>query len=265
MSARRFTVTTSIPYVNGDPHLGFALEFVQADVLARHRRLRGDEVRLRERDGRQRAEERRGRAAAGLPGRTFRRREGATASRPCASTLALSYDDFLRTSSDPRHRPGVERLWRACAAAGDLYEREYSGLYCDGCEAFVVPAELVDGRCPEHGRPPVPVSERNWFFRLSRLPRTRCSTCSRAAACGSSRSNGGTRCCASCGAGSRTSASRGRASARTAGGSRCPTIRLRSIYVWFDALGNYLTSLGYGADGDAIATWWGREPTSACT
>ena len=76
--------------------------------------------------------------------------------------LELSYDDFIQTSSDPRHRPGVERLWRACAAAGDLYERNYEGLYCTGCEAFVT------GPCAEHDKPPERVRERNWFFRLSR-------------------------------------------------------------------------------------------------
>src|SRR5437660_12486675 len=82
--------------------------------------------------------------------------------------LSLSFDDFIRTSRDPRHRPGVERLWRACAAAGDLYRKHYTGRYCVGCEQFYPPAELPDGRCPEHGTEPVPVAEENWFFRLSR-------------------------------------------------------------------------------------------------
>ena len=68
--------------------------------------------------------------------------------------LALSFDDFIRTGSDPRHRPGVERLWRACAARGDLYRQDYAGLYCVGCEQFYRPAELAGGRCPEHGTAP---------------------------------------------------------------------------------------------------------------
>ena len=59
-------------------------------------------------------------------------------------------------------------MWRACAESGDLYERDYEGLYCVGCEVFVDPADLVDGRCPEHRAPPERVVERNWFFRLSR-------------------------------------------------------------------------------------------------
>src|SRR5207344_541288 len=77
-------------------------------------------------------------------------------------------DSFIRTSVDRRHRVGVEALWRACVAGGDLYERDYEGLYCSGCEAFVVAGDLEDGRCPEHDRPPERVVERNWFFRLSR-------------------------------------------------------------------------------------------------
>ncbi len=64
--------------------------------------------------------------------------------------LDLSFDDFIRTSSDPRHRAGVERLWRACAAAGDLYRKHYEGRYCVGCEQFYTAGELRDGRCPEH-------------------------------------------------------------------------------------------------------------------
>ncbi|MFD0857097.1 class I tRNA ligase family protein, partial [Actinomadura adrarensis] len=85
-----------------------------------------------------------------------------------AEPLSLSVDDVIRTSSDPRHRTGIERLWRACAAAGDLYRKHYEGLYCVGCEQFYTGTELVDGRCPEHGTVPQRVSEDNWFFRLSR-------------------------------------------------------------------------------------------------
>jgi methionyl-tRNA synthetase len=85
-----------------------------------------------------------------------------------AEPLNLSIDDLIRTSSDPRHAAGVERLWRACAARGDLYRRHYEGRYCVGCEQFYPTAELADGRCPDHGTVPDLVAEQNWFFRLSR-------------------------------------------------------------------------------------------------
>ena len=115
-------LSTTIPYVNAAPHIGFALEAVQADVLARHRaaarRTRAAAVRHR----RQLAEER--------PRRRGRRRRRAAPSSTrtpsrfaaLAGPLSLTYDDFIRTSRDPRHRVGVEALWRACAAAGDLYQ-----------------------------------------------------------------------------------------------------------------------------------------------
>ena len=254
MSARRFTVTTSIPYVNGDPHLGFALECVQADVLARHRRLRGDEVRLgsgTDDNALKNVEAARG---AGLPVERFVA-EKADRFEALRDTLALSYDDFLRTSSDPRHRPGVERLWRACATAGDLYEREYSGLYCDGCEAFVVPAELVDGRCPEHGRPPVPVSERNWFFRLSRHRERLLSLLES----GDLRVEPEQRRneVLSFVRGGLEDFSVSRPRERAHGwGIPVPDDPAQVVYVWFDALGNYLTSLEYGTDARRYRTWW---------
>jgi len=82
--------------------------------------------------------------------------------------LVLSFDDFIKTSSDPRHRPGVEKLWAASAERGDFYRKRYSGLYCVGCERFYTQQELTpDGCCEEHGTVPELVEENNWFFRLS--------------------------------------------------------------------------------------------------
>lgn len=160
MSKRGFYITTAIPYVNGDPHLGFALECVQADVLARHRRLRGEEVRFLSGTDDHSLKNVEAAAAAGVPVAQF---VDAKAERFVAlrEPLELSHDDYIRTSRDARHRLGVECLWRACAASGDLYERHYEGLYCVGCEAFLSPSELIGGRCPEHRRPPERVAERN--------------------------------------------------------------------------------------------------------
>jgi len=139
MSRRRFYITTAIPYVNGDPHLGFALECVQADVLARHRRLRGERVRFLSGTDDNSLKNVEAAEAAGVPVADF---VNAKAERFAGlrEPLELSHDDFIRTSIDPRHRPGAERLWRACAASGDLYERYYEGLYCTGCEAFLNPS-----------------------------------------------------------------------------------------------------------------------------
>src|SRR5437773_805642 len=116
---QHFYITTAIPYVNGDPHIGFALECVQADVLARHRRLRGDDVRFLSGTDDNSLKNVEAAAAAGLPVSRFVEAK-ARRFEALRDVLALSTDDFISTSVDPRHRPGVERLWGACAAAGDL-------------------------------------------------------------------------------------------------------------------------------------------------
>ncbi|MFF1513090.1 class I tRNA ligase family protein [Streptomyces sp. NPDC058305] len=167
MTASRHYVTTTIPYVNSRPHLGFALELVQADTLARHWRRRGSEVRLLSGTDDNSLKNVLAAEAEGVDVRVLVDRN-ADAFAALRAPLDLSLDDFIRTSSDPRHRVGVERLWRRCAAAGDLYRKEYEGLYCVGCEQFYTPGELVGGRCAEHGTEPRRVAEENWFFRLSR-------------------------------------------------------------------------------------------------
>src|SRR5262245_57994232 len=124
-------ITTAIPYVNAQPHLGFAYELVLADVLARHRRRRGRDVRFvtgSDDNGLKNV------AAAAREGVTPRALvdRNAAAFRALGPLLHVSADDFVQTSSDPRHRPAVEWLWRACAANGDLYERAWEGRYCRG-------------------------------------------------------------------------------------------------------------------------------------
>ncbi|MFD0207548.1 MULTISPECIES: class I tRNA ligase family protein [Saccharothrix] len=160
-----YYVTTTIPYVNARPHLGHALEFVQADVLARHHRQHGDRVRFLTGTDDNSLKNVLAARAEGLSTDELVDRNAA-AFAGLREPLALSFTDFLRTSRDTRHRAGVERLWRACAH--DFYRKHYEGLYCVGCEQFYTPAELVGGRCPEHDVEPQQVSEENWFFRLSR-------------------------------------------------------------------------------------------------
>ncbi|MFF0147135.1 methionyl-tRNA synthetase [Amycolatopsis sulphurea] len=160
-------ITTAIPYVNAEPHLGHALELVQADVLARHRRLRGHSVHLQTGTDDNALKNVTAAKAAGLPVREFVDR-GAARFAALGEPLGLAVDDFIRTSTDQRHRDGVRRLWQAGAVRGDFYLRDYQGRYCAGCEQFYADDELVDGGCPEHRVPPEPVTERNWFFRLSR-------------------------------------------------------------------------------------------------
>ncbi len=169
--------------------------------------------------------------------------------------LQLSYNDFIRTSTDPRHRRGVERLWRACAAAGDLYQRDYEGLYCVGCEAFLPAPELVHGLCPEHQQAPELVAERNWFFRLSRYEQAILELIES----GRLRIEPGHRRneILSFVRSGLADFSVSRSVTRARGwGVGVPDDPSQVIYVWFDALANYITALGYGADGELYRAWW---------
>jgi methionyl-tRNA synthetase len=254
MTKQRFYVTTAIPYVNARPHLGFALEIVQADTLARHRRRRGAAVRFLTGTDDNSLKNVQAAEAEGVAVRELVDRNAAVYAA-LRDPLGLSFDDFIRTSSDPRHRAGVERLWRACQASGDLYRKRYQGLYCVGCEQFFTPAELVDGRCPEHGTEPQPVSEENWFFRLSRYQQRLAELISS----GALRIEPASRRNEVLGfiAGGLEDFSVSRSAARSHGwGIGVPGDPEQVVYVWFDALANYLTALGYGGDAPDYHRWW---------
>lgn len=246
-----FYVTTTIPYVNARPHLGFALELVQADVLARHRRALGEAVRFQTGTDDNSLKNVLAAEAEGVPTAEFVDRNAA-AFAALREPLALSYDDFVRTSTDPRHRAGVERFWRACSH--DLYRKYYEGLYCVESEQFYQPSELVDGLCPEHGTPPKIVAEENWFFRLSRYADQLHDLISS----GRLRIEPVTRRneVLSFIAGGLEDFSVSRSQARARGwGIPVPGDPDQVIYVWWDALGNYITGPGYGTDEDGYR-WW---------
>jgi methionyl-tRNA synthetase len=252
--SQRVYLTNAIAYVNGDPHLGHALEFVQTDVIARHRRRRGDEVRYLSGTDDNAIKNVRAAEAAGVGVSKFVS-ERAARFEALREPLQLSYDDFIRTATDPRHRPGVERLWRACATSGDLELRNYEGRYCAGCEAFVTDSDLMAGVCAEHGVAPEDVTERNWFFRLSRYrePLQRAIESGELQIDPPQRSN---EVLGLLHAGlSDFSASRPRDRAR-GWGIAVPDDPEQVVYVWFDALANYITALGYGDSSEAFRHWW---------
>ncbi len=251
---RRWYITTAIPYVNARPHIGFALECVQTDSFARfHRQLGKDVYFLTGADENSlknaQAAEREGISTQALVDRN------AEYFRELRGTLDLSTDDFIRTSVEPRHLEGVRKLWEACAARGDIYKKPYSGLYCVGCEQFYTEAELEDGLCPEHHTRPELVEEENYFFRLSRysdellrliesdelriVPQTRKNEVTSFIRRGLAD----------------FSISRSRARARD-WGIPVPGDPEQVMYVWFDALGNYITALGYADDGPLYQRYW---------
>ena len=248
-------VTVAIPFVNADPHLGYAYEVVEADIYARSRRAAGDPVRFLGGTDDHSLKNVLAAEAVGQPTRAF---VDAHAARfaALAGPLGLSFDDFLRTSADARHRPAVERLWRACREQGDIYRRSYEGDYCVGCERFLAPEDQDGGTCPEHREPVERVVEDNWFFRLSRYQdqvedliasdqlvirpepfRREVLAFVRAGLADISVS---------------------RSVERARGwGIEVPDDPTQVVYVWFDALTYYLSSLGYGDPHSADhRTWW---------
>jgi methionyl-tRNA synthetase len=256
--SRTLYVSTAIPYVNAPPHLGFALEMVLADVLARHGRLRGERVHFVTGTDENSLSNVRAADAAGIPARELVDANAAKY-RALKPLLAASFDDFVRTSIDPRHRAAVSAIWEACARNGSLERRKYRGLYCVGCEQFYAAEELADGLCPEHRRAPEIVEEENWFFCLSRYegaikealasgrlriePRERAHEVNRFLA-------GGLR---------DISVSRSRSRAR-GWGIPVPGDPDQVVWVWLDALANYLATLGYPSDkAQWRALWTGAD------
>ena len=247
-------ITTTIPYVNARPHLGFALELVQADVIARHHRRRGDQVRFQTGTDDNSLKNVLAAEAAGVGVQEFVD-ANAAAFTALAGPLSLSVDDVIRTSRDPRHRRGVERFWQACASSGDLYRKHYEGLYCVECEQFYTSAELNNGCCPEHGTQPQRVSEENWFFRLSRYTEQLHNLIETGALRiqPAERRNEVLAFIA----GGLEDFSISRSTGRARGwGIPVPGDPSQVIYVWWDALGNYLTALGYGTGSDDLQRWW---------
>jgi methionyl-tRNA synthetase len=256
MGSTRWYVTSAIPYVNAAPHLGHALEFVQADTLARWRRSHGDEVRSLWGTDDHAGKNVQAAQAAGEDTASFVDRH-ADAFAGLRDPLQLGFDDFLRTSRDPRHRPAVEHIWRSCEAAGDLYRGRYEGLYCGGCERFYDPDELPGGRCPEHGAAPHRVVEENWYFRLSRYADQIAGAIRR----GELRVEPAHRRneILSFLDGDVRDISVSRPAARSAGwGIPVPGDPDQVVYVWFDALTNYISALGYGTEDPDYRRWWHR-------
>jgi methionyl-tRNA synthetase len=169
---KRFYITTAIDYVNGRPHLGHAYEKAIADALARFHRQRGDATYFLTGTDEHGQKIARAAAEAGVEPRAFVDRM-VPHFRDAWKALNLSYDKFIRTT-DQRHELAVQELFRRLYDARSpktgepvLFEEDYEGLYCEGCEAFKQEKDLVDGRCPEHGTPPKKIRETNFFFRLS--------------------------------------------------------------------------------------------------
>lgn len=244
-------VTTSIPYVNGRPHIGFALELVQADVIARYNRLLGNATRFQTGTDENAFKNVLSAQEEGIATQALVNRNS-QAFRELSDVLAVSSDHFVRTTG-AEHRTAVHEFWRRLKPT-DIYRKSYTGLYCVGCEDFYLERDLVDGRCPDHGTVPVEVQEKNYFFRLSSY-QTRLAdllSSDRIKVVPGTRKNE----VLSFVRRGLQDISISRAAERSDGwGIPVPDDSTQIIYVWIDALINYLSGLGFGQKDEWDEFW----------
>jgi methionyl-tRNA synthetase len=258
VAAPRYYITTTIPYVNGKPHIGHAEEFVQTDTFGRYHRLRGDDTYVLT-----------GTDENSLTNVLAAEREGISPRelvdrnsewfRSLADGLDFHYDQFIRTAVDPRHVAASHKIWRAVEASGDIYQKLYSGLYCPRCEQYYDESELVGGLCPEHLIAPDLVTEENYFFRLSRYAdqlRELIST-DRLWIIPEFRKNEMLSFIDQ----GLNDFSVSRSQERAHGwGIPVPGDPSQVMYVWFDALTNYISALDYAEDGELFRHFWVDNP-----
>ena len=246
----RFYLTTAIDYVNSRPHLGTAYEKIAADVIARYKRLAGFDVHfVMGNDEHSQNVFRKAKELGEEPLAYCDRMAGEFLD--VWRRLDLSFDDFIRTT-EPRHRASVQELIRRISAAGDIYEGFYEGWYCVSCEAFKQEKDLVEGNCPIHRTKPDWIREKNFFFRLSKyqdrllaffsehpeflVPEVRRNEILKLIEAGLED----------------ISVSR----AGQSWGIPMPQDPSSVVYVWFDALINYISAVGLGTDDALLAKWW---------
>ena len=160
-----FYLTTPIYYVNSIPHIGHAYTTIAADILVRHRRQRGEDTFFLTGTDEHASRVHRVAVEQGVEPKEYVDRI-AEVWRELPPRVGADIDFFIRTT-DEGHIRFVQDFVQRIHDNGDIYEDVYAGLYCVGCEAFKTEAELVDGKCPEHDTVPEWIEERNWFFRLS--------------------------------------------------------------------------------------------------
>ena len=140
--AKAFYLTTTLPYVNADPHIGFALEAIQADVLARYQRELGKDTFFLTGTDEHGIKTLRVARDLGKDPKEYAD-EISGKFRDLTKVLNISNDDFIRTTDEVRHKPAVEKLWKKLDESGDIYKKKYKGFYCAGCEAFKTEKEIL--------------------------------------------------------------------------------------------------------------------------
>ncbi|MDD5197475.1 MAG: methionine--tRNA ligase [Candidatus Gracilibacteria bacterium] len=247
-------ITTSIPYMNAGPHLGFAMEIIIADVLTRYNRAQGNNVFLL--TGADEHGSKIYNKAKELGKTTIQMLDEHVALfKELEDSLSVTPDDFIRTTDKVRHWPTAQSIWQKLEAKGDIYKKKYSGLYCEGCEVFMPEKDLdPEGNCPIHHKKPTLLEEENYFFRLSKyeeqlkkliasdtvkiIPEFRKNEIL------SFLSEG------------LNDVSFSRSADKMPWGVPVPGDETQVMYVWCDALTNYLSGIGYSFDQEKFARYY---------
>ena len=250
---KNYYITTTLPYVNAEPHIGFALEIIRADVLARYQRELGNEVFFNT-----------GVDEHGQKIYNKAKEQGISAQDYCdqmaskfnilEKSLNLSYNSFIRTT-DSAHEAAAQEFWRRCLASGDIYKKNYQTKYCVGCELEKTDSDLVNDRCPDHpDRELEIIDEENYFFRFSKYqepllnfyktnpnfvrPQTKFNEIIKFVEMGLS------------------DFSISRLKTKMPWGVAVPDDAEQVMYVWFDALVNYISCLGWPANLENFNKFW---------
>ncbi len=163
---KKFYMTTAIAYTSGKPHIGNTYEFVLADAIARYKRSQGYDVFFQTGTDEHGQKIELKAAEAGLSPKEFV--DGIAAQvKEIADMMNTSYDKFIRTT-DVYHEKQVQKIFKKLYEQGDIYKGHYEGMYCTPCESFFTESQLVDGKCPDCGREVQPAKEEAYFFKMSK-------------------------------------------------------------------------------------------------
>ena len=252
-------ITTTLPYVNADPHIGHAMEFIRADVLARYLSLKGKEVFLNTGTDEHGAKIDEAAKEEGIDPQAYtdrlaKRFQELGPKLGLATAVSGITFNFIRTT-DTHHKAAAQEFWKKCAANGDIYKKLYKTKYCIGCELEKTDSELVGGHCVDHPNRELEIrEEENYFFKFSRyqealkkyfadnptfvIPETRRNEM-------------------------RAFLDRGledfsisRVKAKMPWGVAVPDDETQVMYVWFDALVNYISAIGWPTDMRKFESWW---------
>lgn len=257
MKNKSFYITTTLPYANAKPHIGFAMEAIRADTIARFKRLMGYEVFFNT-----------GTDEHGMKIHQKAMKEGKDTQqflddlivhfKALEDKLNLSYDRFIRTT-DEDHKKAVKEFWKICDEKGYIYKKQYKGLYCIGCEMYVTEKDLINGECPNHpGSQPEEIEEENYFFKYSEfskdllkvykkkdfvIPEHRLKEVSNFVGRGLE------------------DFSISRLKEKMPWGISVPGDENHVVYVWFDALINYISTLGWPDEVGNFKKFWRKGET----